>query len=361
MLTDAISQGGDDMRISDSSVFMTSIATSKTTYTEHERLDIQFDQPKQQSQIPLNQLKLYDQTGLAKSSIASLQGADTSDDYEDFYLEMSDEDKEKIKLLEKLLEALTGKRVKFRLPKHFKGKKANRNNPEAIKSASNPSQEPVVRYERKTHFKETSYMSFSSTGSVRTEDGRNIEFSLNIKNAHHYEAFSHEIVQIGGEMADPLVINFNTDSALLNDQKVSFDLTSDGIPEQISFVKSGSGFLAIDKNDDGIITDGSELFGPNSGNGFLELAAYDDDGNGWIDENDDVFDDLVIWTKDEAGNDQLFGLLKKDVGAIYLGNVSTSFGLKTTGNQLLGQIQSTGVYLKESGSVGSIQHVDLVI
>lgn len=348
------------MRISDSSVFMTSMTTSKSTYTEHQRLDIQMNQPTEPPKIPLNELKLYDQTGMAKSSITGLESAEVSDDYDDFYLEMSDEDKEKIKLLEKLLEALTGKKIKFRLPTHFKGKKANRSNPEAIK-AQGQAQGPVVRYERKTHFKESSYMSFNAVGSVRTEDGKSIDFSLNIKNAHKFESFTHEVIQIGGEMADPLVINLDTSSALLGDQKISFDLTSDGIPEQISFVQSGSGFLAIDKNHDGIINNGSELFGPNSGNGFLELSAYDDDGNGWIDENDAVFDDLVIWTKDASGQDQLFGLLKKDVGAIYLGNVSTSFGLKTTGNQLLGQIQSTGVYLKESGSVGSIQHVDLVI
>jgi hypothetical protein len=44
-----------------------------------------------------------------------------------------------------------------------------------------------------------------------------------------------------------------------------------------------------------------------------------------------------------------------------LGNVATSYGLKTTGNELLGQIQNSGVYLKENGGVGSIQHVDLVV
>ncbi|MDA3847001.1 MAG: hypothetical protein PF505_10755 [Vallitaleaceae bacterium] len=63
-------------------------------------------------------------------------------------------------------------------------------------------------------------------------------------------------------------------------KKITFDITSSGNPTQMSFVKSGSGFLSIDKNQDGIINDGTELFGPATGNGFLELAAFDDDENG---------------------------------------------------------------------------------
>ncbi len=37
----------------------------------------------------------------------------------------------------------------------------------------------------------------------------------------------------------------------------------------IAFATGNSGFLAFDKNADGMINDGSELFGPESGNGFL--------------------------------------------------------------------------------------------
>ena len=162
-------------------------------------------------------------------------------------------------------------------------------------------------------------------------------------------------------MQDPLVINFDKFSAELTDNKIAFDITSTGNLSQISFVKSGSGFLAIDKNHDGVINNGSELFGPKTGSGFLELSAYDSDQNGWIDENDDAFDNLLIWTKDKNGEDHLFGLLDKNVGAIYLGNVVSEFGLKTTGNELLGQIQSTGIFLKEDGQAGTIQHVDLAL
>ena len=66
---------------------------------------------------------------------------------------------------------------------------------------------------------------------------------------------------------------------------------------KISFVGSGSGLLALDKNGDGIINNGTELFGPNTQDGFSELSKYDSDGNGWIDENDSVYDNLRICGK----------------------------------------------------------------
>ena len=61
----------------------------------------------------------------------------------------------------------------------------------------------------------------------------------------------------------------------------------------------------MDRNGDGKINDGSELFGTKSGDGFKDLASYDADGNGWIDENDAIFSQLKIWTKDEDGKDKL--------------------------------------------------------
>ena len=75
-------------------------------------------------------------------------------------------------------------------------------------------------------------------------------------------------------------------------------------------------FLALDKNGDGRMNDGSELFGTASGDGFKDLAAYDEDGNGWIDENDSIYSQLKIWTKDENGKDHLIDLKDADVGAI---------------------------------------------
>jgi hypothetical protein len=72
---------------------------------------------------------------------------------------------------------------------------------------------------------------------------------------------------------DPLVLNFAGTAAQLTDQRFSFDLNADGSDEQINFVTPGSGFLVFDRNQDGKVNNGSELFGPTTGDGFQELAA----------------------------------------------------------------------------------------
>jgi hypothetical protein len=96
----------------------------------------------------------------------------------------------------------------------------------------------------------------------------------------------------------------------------------------------GSGFLALDQNENCRIDDGTELFGPISANGFMELKKYDQDQNGWIDESDPVFDQLKIWTRDASGKDCLETLEQKGIGAICLQNVTAEFGYKNNEDNL---------------------------
>jgi len=201
---------------------------------------------------------------------------------------------------------------------------------------------------------------FSSSGTILTEDGKEIEFAVNLQMSREF--FSEESLSIraGDALKDPLVINFSGKAAELTQETFSFDIDNDGHGNQISFLQPGSGFLALDKNGDNTINNGSELFGPQSGNGFQDLAAYDTDGNKWIDENDAIYDKLRIWTKDAEGNDVLFGLGEKGIGAIYLDSAATLFSMKDSENNLLGQVQSTGLFLGENGGVGTVQQIDLV-
>ncbi len=203
---------------------------------------------------------------------------------------------------------------------------------------------------------------FASKGIVKTQDGRDIDFNISVTMTR---AFTSEINTLEVQQyikTDPLIINIDSNIASVSDQKFLFDLDSDGKKENISFAGEGSGFLALDKNGDGKINDGSELFGTQSGDGFRDLALLDDDGNGWIDENDSVFSRLKVWTKDADGNDYLIDLKKADVGAIYLNNADTQFSLKNDENRLNAEIKKTGIYLKEStGAAGTINHVDLVV
>lgn len=209
---------------------------------------------------------------------------------------------------------------------------------------------------------EVEHTTFSSTGMVKTSDGREISFGVSIEMSRAFCARYDSLVQEEVIFTDPLIINADSSFAKVEDKKFLFDLNCDGTEEEVSFAGEGSGFLALDKNGDGKINDGSELFGTKSGNGFKDLAMYDTDRNGWIDENDDVFADLRVWTKGEGGEDKLISLLESDVGAIYLGYADTEFTLNNNENSgVNGVVRSTGVFLKESGGVGTISHVDLAL
>ncbi len=211
-------------------------------------------------------------------------------------------------------------------------------------------------------FAETEHTTFSTVGVAKTEDGREINFNVELEMSRAFESQISAEWQEDVVFKDPLVINLEGNNAELTDQKFLFDIDGDGNKESISRLQKGSGYLAYDKNGNGIIDDGNELFGAKTGNGFAELAVYDADGNGWIDENDPIFDKLKIWTQDSSGNTKLVGLADADVGAIYLGSASTDFTLKSeeTG-KTNGQIRSTGFYLKESGGSGTVQHVDVAV
>lgn len=210
---------------------------------------------------------------------------------------------------------------------------------------------------------EMEYTAFQSQGCVKTQDGREITFGVEVEMSRAFcEKYDSVFVQDIPLTCDPLVFNLEGNIGKISDQKFLFDLNADGTAEDISFTEQGSGFLALDKNKDGEINDGSELFGTRSGDGFKDLAGYDEDGNGWIDENDSVFKDLSLWTLNEEGEKVQISLLKADVGAIYLGNASTEFSLKNEENhETNGIIRSTGIYLRESGGVGTVQHIDLAI
>lgn len=211
-------------------------------------------------------------------------------------------------------------------------------------------------------YTEAESTTFATSGIVRTADGRDINFNMEVSMSRAFTASINSLEVESYIKTDPLMINLDTDIGSVSDQKFFFDLDTDGKEEEISFAGKGSGFLALDRNGDGKINDGSELFGTKSGDGFKDLASYDADGNGWIDENDAIFSQLKIWTKDEDGKDKLISLKDADVGAIYLGNADTQFSLKDEDHKLNGEIKKTGIYLHESsGEVGTVNHVDLIV
>lgn len=220
-----------------------------------------------------------------------------------------------------------------------------------------------VEYERHEQRSEFESTRFSASGVVRTADGAEITFELSLAMERQYSERIDALFQAGAaeRKKDPLVVNFAAAAAQLGDRRFSIDLDGDGALETARFAAPGSGFLVFDRNSDGIINNGSEMFGPATGDGFAELALLDDDRNGWIDESDVVYGRLQVWTKADDGTDKLRGLKESGVGAISLARIATPFAIKGDDNQTLGQVRDTSVYLGDDGRVGSVQQVDLAV
>jgi len=193
----------------------------------------------------------------------------------------------------------------------------------------------------------------SMQGFIQT---KNKKISININVAMSQEIYQSKNVKIPS-FADPLVINLDADMPQLSSNTFSFDIDNDGTSDQISKLKKGNGFLALDRDYNGTIDAGNELFGSQHGNGFEELSLFDSDKNFWIDENDSIFDKLRVWVNNDDKN-ELLALGEVGIGAIYLGNTNTSFEYKDEKSDL-GKLKSSGLFLRENGEAGIISQLDL--
>ncbi|MGI6657028.1 MAG: hypothetical protein ACOX5Z_09445 [Desulfobulbus sp.] len=203
---------------------------------------------------------------------------------------------------------------------------------------------------------------FSAVGGVRTEDGREIDFSMDWSMERRREQCVSASLPMLSLFIDPLLLQFDPSAPLLDDSALfDFDLDGDGVADTLACPGSGSGFLALDLDGDGRITSGRELFGPVSGSGFGELAELDDDENGWIDENDPFFDRLLLWTPDGQGGESLRGLREAGVGAISVLNLGAAFQLERNDGTVLGRIKASGLFLTEAGEVRPLHEVDLAL
>ncbi len=108
-----------------------------------------------------------------------------------------------------------------------------------------------------------------------------------------------EMAASGVMEAEPLVFDLDGDGLELTtaEDGVNFDITGDGRTEQTAFVTGDDAFLALDRNGNGTIDSGKELFGDQHGakNGIEELRKFDDNSDGFIDEKDAVFEQLRLF------------------------------------------------------------------
>jgi hypothetical protein len=107
------------------------------------------------------------------------------------------------------------------------------------------------------------------------------------------------------DQASPLVLDLNGDGVQTVgiEHGVKFDLTATGVQHEVGWVSASDGFLVLDRNGDGLINSGRELFGQatlladgtTARDGYQALATLDANLDGVIDAKDADFATLQVW------------------------------------------------------------------
>jgi len=132
--------------------------------------------------------------------------------------------------------------------------------------------------------------------------------------------------------ATPLVFSFDHRPVDFTQAPGEFDLFGQGMSIGTDWISAQTPWLVLDRNQDGSIADGSELFGSmtvlpsgeRAHDGFAALTALDADGDGWITARDPGFGRLQLWSDADQNRrssaSELRPLADASIDAIELAN-----------------------------------------
>jgi hypothetical protein len=142
----------------------------------------------------------------------------------------------------------------------------------------------------------------------------------------------------------PIVLDLNGDGVSTQSVRngVTFDLFANGKNVNTGWVSSSDGLLVMDRNHDGVINDGSELFGgatklsdgTTASDGYAALRDMDSNHDGVIDKNDAAFADLKVWVDANSDGVTESGELKTldSLGISSISTVAQNSVAKDNGN-----------------------------
>ena len=159
--------------------------------------------------------------------------------------------------------------------------------------------------------------------------------------------------------ASPIVLDLNGDGVRTRSiaEGVKFDLFDNGTAISSGWVSGGDGLLVMDRNHDGVITNGSELFGTSTrlsdgtkaADGYAALREFDSNKDGFISETDAVFKDLRVWIDgDGDGVSEVGEIRSLDSLGITQINVNAVNGTEVDNGNVLGL---TSTYQTSDGVV----------
>ena len=154
---------------------------------------------------------------------------------------------------------------------------------------------------------------------------------------------------------DPLLIDLNGDGITTTDVNngIYFDHDVNGFAEKSAWVSNDDGILAFDVNNNGVIDNGSEIFGDaflkpdgsSAQSGFDALSSLDSNNDNIIDANDSQFNNIKILKADGS----LISLAEAGIVSISL-NAQASNTVDENGNTQL----NVSSFTKADGSTGSL-------
>ena len=262
----------------------------------------------------------------------------------------------RMQLLVEIIEDVLGQNVPLTNPTDFST------------AATSPNTAPITSpssglgsiYTQQTTVSQTTATNFSAQGEVETSDHKEIKFNLSFNTQSTQQETSNITIKSGTALEDPLVINFSANSVQLSSQSFSFDLNNDGNNVSMPFIQGG-GYLALNPDSSGKISNGTQLFGPTTGNGFAQLqtlASKNGSSNGWIDQSNPAYSQLGVLMEGSDGKPQFISLQQAGIGALYVGSASTQTAIGSA-NGATGLLESSGVYLNNDGTAGSMQDVEV--
>jgi Ca2+-binding RTX toxin-like protein len=162
---------------------------------------------------------------------------------------------------------------------------------------------------------------------------------------------------------DPLILDLDGDGIETTNVQdgTFFDLDASGFAERSAWIKPDDGILVMDRNNDGMINNGQELFGDQTilkngmkaSSGFQALADMNTNGDGKIDANDAEFSKLRVW-RDLNGDglstaDELFSLGEMGIKSLSLSN--DAIGVTDTNGNIQAHL---GSFEKQDGTTSSM-------
>lgn len=165
---------------------------------------------------------------------------------------------------------------------------------------------------------------------------------------------------------DPLIIDLDEVGIELTDIEngVYFDLDANGYAEKAAWIGEKDGFLALDVNENGIIDNGSELFGDKfvmpdgniSQTGFEALSSLNENDDNLIDKNDSVYSKLLVWIDSNHDGITNEGELKTlpdlniqsiDLNCVYDGTINAETGTMEAESSVVKYNDTTNTKISE--------------